>query len=466
MPILPVVFYGVAILAALIGVAAMPAVVIQREGGMGIGSALIVAQAAQLATLVLGAGAAAFLVDRARAPYAVGAASALLAIAFVMVAIPPPGHHEHVSLPSQVFAHALAGCGLGLLLTTGFAAAAAISAPLRPVGIAVLLLAAPAARATAGIVDIGSGQTLVVAAVVVVAPPVLALALAAALSRAETLRADAPPHSRLSAGGAALGGLLAPVGVFMAIAGADASQVTVATLAAPFGVTMPEVLSGLSNGLLLAGLLIVLGGALVLGIHRRFDPATVAVAGTVLLVAVAASGTVAAASFAAPAEAFLPGERSLSPIGLAPIAGAATGIATAGVWLTRGGRSRVVAATGSVILAGSALAATVALLARVEPLLEPGPLVALLAGIGLGGGLTAGALRAALADVPWHQRGIAAALGVAAGGFGTALGSAIGNGAGVATLTGQAGAQAIGLLILAAAALAAVGLMTLVRPAA
>ena len=463
MSILLLTLYAAAILAASVGLSAMPAVVIAREGGMGIGSALIVAQTAQLGALVLGAVAAAYLVDRALGVIAVIAAAAMVVIAFTIVALPPGGHHGQAVLPSQLLAHTLGGGGLGLLLTAAFARAAADEARFRALAIAVLLLAAPAARVASTVVDVGDGATLVVASVVVAGASLLALTLGRARRpRTDATRAHAR-SSRPAVWPAALAGVLMAVGAFIATAGADASLVTVAFLAAPLRVTNPEVFASAATGMVLAGLVIALAGALAISANHVFDRATLAAALALLLVAFAVSGTPAAAAFAA-SDGTVPGQRSPTAVGLAPLAGIAAGILLGGMWLARGGRTRVVVTTGCVVLAGAALSVIAALLLPLQAAMAPGPLVALLVIIGLGGGLAAQTLRLALADVASDRRGRAGALGVVAAAFGAALGNATGNGAGLATLTDGVGGGTVGLLLLAFVAVATVGISSVMRP--
>lgn len=68
MRVLPIRLYAILVLIGQAALEAMPAVVAEWEGGMGLGSALILGQVVQVAALALGATSAAFLLDRRLGP--------------------------------------------------------------------------------------------------------------------------------------------------------------------------------------------------------------------------------------------------------------------------------------------------------------------------------------------------------------------------------------------------------------
>src|SRR5919106_3870138 len=138
---LAIIPYAILVLVAQAGVDAIPGVVAIREGGMGLGSALILGQAVQVAALPLGAIGAAWIVDRGPRHAAVLPGAVLLGAGFLSVNFQTVG-----DLGWVLVAQAMAGAGIGAILTAAFASAAAVSISNRPLAIAVLLLAGPAPR--------------------------------------------------------------------------------------------------------------------------------------------------------------------------------------------------------------------------------------------------------------------------------------------------------------------------------
>jgi hypothetical protein len=461
---LAIVPYAILILVAQAALDAMLGVVAVREGGMGIGSALILGQAVQVAAIPLGATAAALIVDRGAMRAAILASALLLAAGFLSVGMQPVGDLGWVLVPQ-----AMAGAGFGGTLAASFAAVAGMTASNRPLGIAVLLLAALAARSAIGTMFLGGTLALTLAAATVVGLSALAAWLARSIS-AE--RSTAPrATSRLGDGGpsiwqGAVGGLLLAIGVFASFVGADPSRVT-AVLLAPFvDVGSLEMLDALRAGSLVGGLALVVAGGALLLVRRTVDRQTVAAVAAILLAGVAASGTIAALTFAAATDVAIPGERAIPLVAVAALTGSALGILAGSVWLARRGRPRIVATSGGVVLASATVVGIVAVGGPLPQLAGPAMLAVLLASLGFGGGVVASALRLVLADSVWHRRGLAAAAGVMAASFGSVLGSLIGNGEGVRFATGGSGAISVGLLLLpAAAAAAAVIAARLVAPA-
>jgi hypothetical protein len=450
---LAIVPYAILILVAQAALDAMLGVVAVREGGMGIGSALILGQAVQVAAIPLGATAAAWIVDRGAMRAAVLPGALLLTAGFLSVGIQPVGDLGWVLVPQ-----AIAGVGFGAILTASFAAVAAMTASSRPLWIAVLLLAAIAARSAIGVMYLGGTLALTLAAATVVGLSALAAWLAGGVS-AE--RSTAPrTASRLGNGGSpiwqgAVGGLLVAIGVFASFVGADPSRVT-AVLLAPFvDAGSLEMLDALRAGSLVGGLALVVAGGALLLVRRGVDRRTVAAVAAILLAAVAASGTIAALTFAAATDVAIPGERAIPLVAVAALTGSALGIVAGSVWLARRGRPRIVATSGGVVLACAAVGGMVAVGAPLPQLTGLAALAALLTLLGFGGGMAACALRLVLADSAWHQRGLAAAAGVMAASFGSVLGSLIGNGEGVRFAADGAGPISVGLVLLPAAGAAA-----------
>lgn len=453
MRLLPIAPFAILILVGQAALEAMPAVIAMREGGMGLGSALILGQAAQVAAVAVGAAAAAYLVDRRSAPAALLPGALLFGAGLISVGLQPLGELIWVLL-----AQILAGTGFGIILTASFAAAATMAGGVRPLAIALLLLAPLAARSVIGVLFTGGPVVLTVAAGIVLATSWMVVRLPHAFAvewSTGGLAASEPGRVALSGRGAALGGLLTGFGVLATIVGADASRVSAAQFAAPFGLAQLEVLDALRAGMLLTGLFLLLGGAALLLRGQHLHQRTLAALLALLLAALAGSGIGAALRFAAPTGGIVPGERAISVVGAAVLTGAALGILLGGLWVVRSGRPQVVATAGSAVLACATVLGVAALAVPIPGLGALVPLAALLAVIGLGGGIAVSVLRLLLADAPSHQLSLAAAAGVVAASFGSALGTTIGNSEGVGFVTGETGAISPGLLLLAAAAAAA-----------
>lgn len=445
--------HAFAILVAQAALEAMPAVIAMREGGMGLGSALILGQAAQVAAVATGAAVAAYVVDRRSAQAAMLAGAVLLGAGLILVGLLPLGELIWVLL-----AQVLAGTGFGIILTASFASAATMADGVRPLAIALLLLAPLPARSVIGILFTGGPLVLTVAAGIVLAISLLVVRPPhpASLEGSAGVKASPEPgRVALSGRGATLGGLLTGFGVLATIVGADGSRVSAALLAGLFGLAQLEVLDALRAGMLLTGLVLMLGGAALLLRGQRLHRRTLAAVPPILLVALAGSGIGAALRFAAPTGEIVPGERTISLVGAAVLIGAALGILLGGLWVVRSGRPQVVATLGSAILACATVLGVAALVIPVPALTGLVVVAALLAVIGVGGGIAASALRLLLADAPSHQHGLAAAAGVVAASFGSALGTTIGNSQDVGFGTGETGAISLGLLLLALAAAAA-----------
>lgn len=432
-----------------------PAIVAEREGGMGLGSALIGALVTQIAGIVLGATLAGVIVDR-RSPAAATLGGAFLTYAGLMATgIAPMG-----SLGTVLAGMGVAGVGFGALLTAAFSVAAGIeSMRERAAAVVLLLAAAIAARVVVGSAFAAGPTAFLVGGAAVVALALVAVRLAGttpprvlAPRDGGTARAGAGPRP-MWAGSAVLAGGALAAGTLLAVAGADPSRLSASLIAGQLGMGGFETIDTARAALFAAGMVLLLVGAGVLlaGADRRVRAA----APGLLLVGGSGSGIAAALSRAMTAGG-IP-DASWVLIGAAPAVGGVLGLATGGTLLARGRGGRNPAVVGS---AGVAVACTLGWLTLTGQQPDPGAAIPiLLAGIaGLGVGLAASALRLALTDVDPHRRGLAAGAGVVAAVIGTALGGLIGAGEGLNTVRGEAGGVAIGLLGFVLAATAAVAL--------
>ena len=419
---------------------------------MGLGSALIMAQAAQVAGMAFGAMLAAHLVDR----WSVHVALVGGALAYYggLIGI---GHQPSHLLGWVVVVLGLGGAGLGMVLTASFSAAAGVTGRERPLAVALLLIATLAAGLLVGnAVFLPGATTLVIVAAITLGGAVLL----AWYARGGSVREPSTPgRSGETAGlpmrlALAVGGLLA-VGTLATLWGIEPSRVSVAMVAGSVGAAAS--LDGLRLGLVLLGVAAVAAGAILLWVRGRPSGATVMAAAATASTALAAAGLLAVVGFAMPRELSPPDSRG-GPLGeLAALAAGAAGLVLGAWLLARGVRARTVASVGSLILAGL----SVILLVGGGTLLQSSGAVGPIAAIAVtafGGGLAAVALRLLLAEAPVGERGLAAAAGVAAAAFGGMAGLMIGAGEGMALAIGVAEGMSTGLMALLAASLVAVGL--------
>src|SRR5919108_3353004 len=143
---------------------ALPLVVARYEGGMGPGSALIVAYVLEVGGIALGAAAAAYLVDRGWASAALVLGAVLFAVGLIAALTAPMG-----ALGWVVGGVGVAGSGFGLIVTTAFAVAASLSRQHRPFAIMLLLIALLAARIATGAMMSAGPITLTLASALVLA---------------------------------------------------------------------------------------------------------------------------------------------------------------------------------------------------------------------------------------------------------------------------------------------------------
>ena len=444
--------YSVLILLGVAAIGSVPGIVAAREGGMGLGSALIMAQAAQVAGMAFGAMLAAHLVDR----WSVHVALVGGALAYYggLIGV---GHQPSHLLGWVVVVLGLGGAGLGMVLTASFSAAAGVTGRERPLAVALLLIATLAAGLLVGnAVFLPGATTLVIVAAITLGGAVL---LAWYARRGSVREPSTPGRSGETAGlpmrlALAVGGLLA-VGTLATLWGIEPSRVSVAMVAGSVGAAAS--LDGLRLGLVLLGVAAVAAGAILLWVRGRPSGATVMAAAATASTALAAAGLLAVVGFAMPRELSPPDSRG-GPLGeLAALAAGAAGLVLGAWLLARGVRQRTVASVGSLILAGL----SVILLVGGGTLLQSSGAVGPIAAIAVtafGGGLAAVALRLLLAEAPVGERGLAAAAGVAAAAFGGMAGLMIGAGEGMALAIGVAEGMSTGLMALLAASLVAVGL--------
>jgi hypothetical protein len=432
---------------------ASPLVVAAQEGGMGPGSALIVAYVLQAGGIALGAAAAAYLVDRGSIATALIAGAVVFAGGLIAAMTAPMG-----ALGWVIAGLGVAGSGFGLILTAAFSTAAGVGLRGRPIAIMLLLLALLAARVGTGAVVVAGPLVLTVAAAIVVAISVL-LAGLSGLARTNASvgpAAAGEARHRLSGGAALLGGLLLAAGVVGTLAGADTSRVSAFALAGSLGAGSLDVLDFVRTGMVVGGLAMVVGGSTVL--FRRLRPDTGLVwAGPVIgLAALTTAGMGTGLTLAVTLGGTSSGREGAVVAGLAVIGGSGFGLLLGGWWLARGGASHVVAIAGTLILLGGSALGLIALSGTASVPADVFVAAGVLGLSGFGGALVAVALRLVLAESAAHQRGLAAGAGVVAASFGSALGSLIGTGAATRWLTGDPNAIPTGVVVLAAAAVGAV----------
>ena len=452
MRLMHIVPYAVLILLGEAAIGSVPGIVATREGGMGLGSALIMGQAAQVAGIAFGAILAAHLVDRWSVQIAlVGGA---LAYYGGLIGI---GHQPSHHLGWVIVVLGLGGAGLGMVLTAALSAAAGVTARQRPLAVAVVLIATLAAGLLVGNAVFLPGATslVIVAAIIVGGAVVLAWYARGASVPERAARFRSSERPGLSIGlTLAVGGLLA-LGVLATLWGIEPSRVSVAMVAGSVGAAAS--LEGLRLGLVLLGLAAVAAGAVLLWIRARPTAATLRAAAASAATALAAAGLLTIMGFAVPRELSPPDSRG-GPVGeVAALAGGAAGLVIGAWLLARGVRPRTLASVGSLILA----ALSVVLLASAGTLLQSSGAAGPIAAIGItafGGGFAAIALRVLLAEAPIAERGFAAAAGVAAAAFGGMAGLMVGAGEGMALAIGAAQGMSTGLMFLVAASLVSIGL--------
>lgn len=424
-----------------------PAIVAEREGGMGLGSALIGARVTQVAGVVLGATLAGHVVDRWSVRAATLSGAFLYYVGLMATGVAPMG-----SLGTVMAGLGVAGVGFGAMLTAAFAVAAALDSQKARAGGLVLLLAAPiGTRVVVGAAFAAGPPALLVGAAAVVGLAVIAVRLGGNVP----LAAVVPGGRSLATPGRAAVSVASvvvlAVGALLAVAGADPSRLSASLFAGPLGLSGLETIDAARAVLLAIGMgLLLLGatGTLAGGGHTVRN----AVLG-LLLVGFAAAGIAAAVTQATTAGRLPDGTSVL--IGASAAVGAGLGLATGWMLLVRGRGPRTPAIIGSTILAATCAIGWVTLLGE-RP--APGAVssIVLVGTAAAGLGLAASALRFVLAEVEPHHRGLAAGAGAAAAVIASVLGGMVGGAEALNTLGGESRAVAIGLAGLLVAAAAAV----------
>lgn len=413
----------------LIGQAALdsvPGVVAAREGGMGLGSALIAAQLTQVAGIALGAVLAAYLVERwsTHVALVVGA----LAVYAGLVGV---GHQPMHSLVWVIAVHGVGGAGLGAVLTSSFSAAAGLDAAVRPFAVALLLLASLLARDLVAAVYLPGAATLAAAGALVVGGAAWLARRPAAMTasggRDGATDADA---ARMTGRTALVGALLLSIGVVATLSGADPSGVSGTLVARFLGVTALDALGGVRAGVAIFGVVVLASGAALL-VARRGASREVAVAAAAMTAAAfAAAGTLALIRFGASSGALFASAGPVSFGGATALGGGIGGLLI-GAWrLSRGTSVRLIAAAGSALLGLGTVIAVADVVGQPDGV-GSGPALVAVAVSALGGGLVASALRLVLAEVPPGERGFAAAAGVVGASFGAMAGLLVGAGEGM-----------------------------------
>ena len=424
-----------------------PAIVAEREGGMGLGSALIAAVVAQVAGIVLGAVMAVSAVDRRSVAVALLVGAFLFYAGLMTTGIAPMG-----SLVTVVAGMGLAGIGFGSMLTAAFAAAAEVGEPRARVTAVVLLLAAPvAARIAVGTTFAAGPTAFIIGGVAVVGLALAATHLGGALPR--RVVAGDPPQPATSVGRVAFSALVLAFGAMLAVAGADPSRLSATLIAGTLGMGGFDAIDTVRAALFTLGIVLLAVGA-VPQLAAGGRVVRIAAPG-LLLVGFAGSGIAAALSLALTAGRMPDGTSAL--IGAATAVGAGVGFVTASMLI--GGRRdrRVPAVIGGATLTLACVLGWLTLLGH-RP--EPGDMmpIVLVGGAGPAMWLAAAALRVALAEVRAPQRGLAAGSGVAAAVIGTTLGGMIGAAEGLSTLGSDPRGIPVGLVGFMIAGAAAVAL--------
>lgn len=440
---------AVAIGLAVATLEAAPAVIIEREGGMGLGSALIIARVVQVGALAAATIVGGYLVDRRGMTFVLlGGAVASYAGATASAATP------HGALDWVIAAFVVTGTGVGLLLAAGFASAATVDRRERPVAIATLLLAVLAGTALGPPLAVTGPGGLVVSAVLVIGASLLAAGRLRDIDRRSLAGAAATDDRPISGRRATAGAALLAAGVLACLAGADPSRLTAATFARPLGVDLGT-LDVARGAFVVAGVGATVAAVAVLLAGRSQARLVAAATAGTALAATSVSGTVAALSLAASIET-LP--RASAVVVVAGLAGAALGLAAGAWWLSRSGAPQRAAAVGALVLSAAALVGLVPL-ALGWTAVPSAALVALIAIAAAAGGAAAAAFRLVLAEVPVGQLGLAAALGAAAAWFGSVLGTMLGTGEAMRLVFGGTAGMplAAAVTVLAAAAAAVLG---------
>lgn len=195
--------------------------------------------------------------------------------------------------------------------------------------------------------------------------------------------------------------------------------------------------------------------------QRGLERSTIAAAVGVALVSLSTVGVTSLLVFSAPVSAITPGERAITPVGLAAVMGIVAGAALGTAWNFGRGRHSRIGLIGAVVLVGATLLAM--FIVTGQRSVDTPVLVALTAAVGAGAGSTLIALWLDLSEARPDQRATAAAIGVVCATFGSALGASIARGDALAIATGHAVGDLPGGVLLAAATVAGLACLGLNR---
>lgn len=425
---------------ALVAVEAMPAVIAQQEGGSGPGSALVLGQAIQVASVLIGTAIAAASLSRQPPRAIIVPAFIVLASAIGSLAL-----NDHASMAWIIAAHTLAGLSLGLILTAAFALAAATHAAIRPAAIGLVLIATVGARVAIGIPDRGGLPAL---AGLSVAALVIAWRIGATTVDAST--SDQSRTRNGIAGTPIVGVLVAALGVLATLAGADSSGVAATMLGRPLALNSLDALVAWRSALLVAGLGLFVVGVGAITRHARVERSTLAAAAGVALVSLSAAGATALLVFSEPLSSITPGERAITAVGLAGVAGTTAGVVLGGAWSDGRWRRSRRGLVAPVVMVGATTLAIVAVHAPTN-VGTPG-LSTLAAAVGIGAGATLTALWLQLSAAGPGGPAIAMAFGVVAAALGSGLGASVARADALAAMTGQTVGPVSGGIVLVIAA--------------
>lgn len=462
MTLIGAVVAALAVLLAAAIVEAMPQLVVAAQGGMGIGSALLLAKTVQLAALALGALGAALLVARGDPWSATLGGAGLL---FCGVATLRLEHDAGVG--SLLISHGLSGAGLGAIMSVAFVRAAEDRSN-RVLVIALLLLAAVAGRAVVGtLVAWGPGSLLLLAAAVAI--PSVGMILRPTSKTAEAgLHEGHAPRTLVplvSAPALCVAGLAVAVGFVAVVAGADANLVLVTLLLMPFGLQQLDMLHIWRPIFLVGGIgLAAVGGAIVQR-RQRFSPEVGRALIAIAAAAVMTGSAVAAVRMASAIGVTHSRSGSVALVDLTALVATAVGLLLGAGVLRLGGSRRMLSVGGVIVLAsGSAL--TLGWL--VWPSLRSGPWMhpAVLAGwVGTGAGLVSIVLRVTLAEAARSERILAVVGGLIASALFAGLGAVVGTAGSLPVISGDPIATLVASVGTVITAAGLVGLLRGVQPA-
>ena len=433
----------------LASVAALPAVIAQQEGGSGPGSALLLGQAVQAAAAVIGAAAVGAVLSRQ--PWAPVFTAAALVHALAIGAIPLA---EHAAASWIVVTHIVSGLSVGAMLTGGFSLAASVPHS-RLVALGLMLITPSAARLTIGLVERGGLLVLGIGAIAT-------LTVAWWIDRGPTQVATDDRSARSFPDLAAATGLVvAATGVLGILASADPTGLLATMLAGPAAMPSIDAIGILRLGFLITGLALLAAGSAALVAHAALvgrDLLPVTAIGFATLVV---TGVTALLVIGSPPSGVMPGERTLTPVGLGSVAGAAAGIGLASLWGAESRRLARLGLLGALLLCGAAIGTVLAADVLVHGRGDASLATAIGGAGAAGAGMALTFLWRRISDGRRFQRVRAIAAGIAAVSIGGALGNALARNAVFGLADGQ---PSFASILLGVAAVGVVAAIMLCQP--